>query len=112
MQVLLDATANECLTSSPAESIVDLGNRPNTFKSNALKENDSLVTARPPPLKAAWADVKPTITPLKQDWTTVSYKRLLPEKASEGKNGLAQFKYCGMYVCLAVCSLMSELILL
>jgi len=105
VQVLLDATANKNLTSCPAEPYVGLDNRANTFKPNVLKENDSLATARPPPLKAAWTDVKRTITPLKQNGTDV--KHGLTEKASEGKNGP-----CGIHLCLAIYLLMSTLILL
>jgi hypothetical protein len=105
VQVLLDATANKNLTSCPPEPNVGLDNRENTFKPNVLKENDSHVAARPPPLKAAWTDGKRTITPLKQNGTDV--KHGFTEKAFEGKNGS-----CGIHLCLAIYLLMSTLILL
>jgi len=95
VQDLLDATADKHVTSCSVESNLGLGNRSNTFKSNVIEENDSLVTARSPPWKAARADVKRTITPLKQNLTDV--KRGVTDKASEGKNGS-----CGMPCCIFV----------
>ena len=54
-------------------------------KTNVHKDSaDSVVSTRPAPLRALWADAKPKITPLKHDLDNVSLKRGAPEKTSEG----------------------------
>ncbi|KAG0599674.1 hypothetical protein M758_12G170300 [Ceratodon purpureus] len=96
VQFLLDATADKRSTNSSAGSKVDQGNHSNICKTSVHKDSsDSLVTTRPPPLRASWADVKPKIIPLKQNLPDVSSKRGLWEKTSEGKNEMSQLKSPG-----------------
>jgi hypothetical protein len=96
VQFLLDTTAHKHSTNSPAGSKVDHGNRSNILKTNVRKDSgDSLGTTQPAPLRASWADVKPNITPFKLYLADASLKCGLPEKSSNGKNGMAQFKSYG-----------------
>jgi hypothetical protein len=110
VQFLLDTTAHKHSTNSPAGSKVDHGNRSNILKTNVRKDSgDSLGTTQPAPLRASWADVKPNITPFKLYLADASLKCGLPEKSSNGKNGMAQFKSYGIDLSPVVKSCLSNL---
>jgi hypothetical protein len=94
-QFLLDATSDNRPTNPSAGSKVGQSHS-NTRKTSLHKDSgDSLVTTRPVPLRASWADIKPEIFPLKQNLLEVSSNRGLSEKTSEGKNGMSQLQSYG-----------------
>lgn len=106
---MFDGSAQKQLTNSSAWSKVDHGKCSNTLKTGVHKDSGaSLVSARPAPLRASWADAKPMIVPLRQNLADVSLKRGSPEKTSEGKNGMAQFKSHGIRLCPIVKSSMHD----